>query len=72
MAIENDNGALTYWHSGINPGMQSLFVLCPQQNKAVVVLANSDNGLNFADKVAAEFLGINGEWEIFRADLNNK
>ena len=29
IAIEDENNSVTYWHSGINMGMQSLFVLYP-------------------------------------------
>lgn len=67
IAIESDaEGATTYWHSGINPGFQSLYVLCPEENKYVVVLTNSDNGLDFAIETASAFLGFEGTWQIKR------
>ncbi|MBR4025268.1 MAG: serine hydrolase, partial [Firmicutes bacterium] len=67
IAIESDaEGATTYWHSGINPGFQSLYVLCPEENKYVVVLTNSDNGLDFAIETASAFLGFKGTWQIKR------
>ncbi|MDE6620844.1 MAG: ATP-binding protein [Lachnospiraceae bacterium] len=62
-----DGGYLvTYWHSGINPGFQSLFVLYPLQDKYVLVLTNSDNGLSFAKETAKAFFGIDGYWDIKR------
>ena len=56
----------TYWHSGINPGAQSLFVLYPQQNKYVIILTNNDDGLNFAKEKAREFLNVEAVWDIKR------
>ena len=56
----------TYWHSGINPGAQSLFVLYPQQNKYVIILTNNDDGLNFAKEGAREFLNVDAVWDIKR------
>ena len=67
IAIESDGeGETTYWHSGINPGFQSLYVLYPEENKYIVVLTNSDNGLNFATETARTFLGFEGQWQIKR------
>lgn len=66
IAIEYESKGETYWHSGINPGFQSLFVLYPLQNKYVLVLTNSDNGLSFAKKIANAFLEIDGCWNIKR------
>lgn len=66
IAIEYESEGETYWHSGINPGFQSLFVLYPLQDKYVLVLTNSDNGLLFAKKIAKDFLEIDGYWEIAR------
>ena len=57
---------VTYWHSGINPGAQSLFVLYPEQNKYVIILTNNDDGLNFAKEKARAFLNYNGVWDIVR------
>lgn len=56
----------TYWHSGINPGFQSLYVLYPEENKYVVVMTNSDRGLDFAKYVARSFLGVTCDWDIKR------
>jgi CubicO group peptidase (beta-lactamase class C family) len=70
-AIEEADGVTTYWHSGINPGMQSLFVIAPQANKIVTVMTNSDNGIPFARAVAKDVLDIDGTWEIVRVDLTN-
>lgn len=67
IAIESTNEAeTTYWHSGINPGFQSLFVLYPEQNKYIVVLTNSDNGLEFSKETARSFIDVDGEWDIKR------
>jgi hypothetical protein len=45
-------------HSGINPGFQSLIVLYPEQNKYVIVLTNSDYGLELSKSVAKNLLEI--------------
>jgi len=66
IAIEYESKGETYWHSGINPGFQSLFVLYPLQDKYVLVLTNSDNGLSFAKETAKDFLEIDGCWDIKR------
>ena len=67
IAIESESdGTATYWHSGINPGFQSLYVLWPEENKYIAVLTNSDNGLDFAIETARVFLGLNGQWQIKR------
>lgn len=66
IAIEYESKGETYWHSGINPGFQSLFVLYPLQDKYVLVLTNSDNGLPFAKEAAKTFLEIDGYWDIKR------
>ena len=67
IAIEaSSKSGTTYWHSGINPGAQSLFVLYPEQNKYVVILTNNDDGLNFAKDKAHAFLNVDGEWDIKR------
>ena len=56
----------TYWHSGINPGFQSLYVLDPDANKYIVILTNSDRGLDYSKEMARSFLGIDGTWDIKR------
>ncbi len=66
IAIASENQGETYWHSGINPGFQSLFVLYPLQDKYVIILTNSDNGLEFSKEVAKDFLEIEGHWDIKR------
>ena len=67
IAVEsNEEDGTTYWHSGINPGFQSLYVLYPQENKYILVLTNSDNGLDFAIETARAFLGVDGVWQIKR------
>ncbi len=67
IAIEfTDESETTYWHSGINPGFQSLFVLYPEQNKYIVILTNSDRGLDFSKEMGRSLLDIDGEWNIKR------
>lgn len=66
IAIESGRKGETYWHSGINPGFQSLFVLYPLQDKYVIILTNSDKGLLFSKEIAKAFLKIDGYWDIKR------
>ena len=67
IAIENAGGTeTTYWHSGINPDFQSLFVLYPGEDKYAVILTNSDSGLDFSKELARRHLGVDGEWDIPR------
>lgn len=66
IAVERAEQGVTYWHSGINPGFQSLVVLLPERNSYIIVLTNSDNGLIFAKRVSAEFLNVDGVWDIKR------
>ena len=70
VAIEETNETTTYWHSGINPGMQSFFVVEPKSKTVVVVMTNSDNGLSFSKDVARNILEVEGLWEIERVDLS--
>ena len=67
IAIEyNGEADAMYWHSGINPGFHSLYVLYPKENKYIVILTNSDRGLDFSKEAAREYLGIDGIWDIKR------
>lgn len=66
IAIESESQGETYWHTGINPGFQSLFVLYPLQDKYIIVLTNSDDGLLFAKEAAKDFLEVDGRWDIPR------
>lgn len=66
IAIEAEQEGKTYWHSGINPGFQSLFALYPSQNRYIIILTNSDSGLLFAKETASAFLEVDGKWEIPR------
>ena len=66
IAIEAENTGETYWHSGINPGFQSLYVLYPSEGKYIVVVTNSDDGLQFSKDVSRSFLGVDGCWDIKR------
>ncbi len=71
IAIEKIGDETTYWHSGINPGFQSLVVLNPAKNSYIVILTNSDNGLNFSRQVARELLNLEGRWDIKLTELNS-
>lgn len=64
LAIEHADTEKTFWHSGINPGFQSLMVLHPESNRFIVVLTNSDKGLETCKDKARQFLGFNGQWNI--------
>jgi len=67
IAIEQSSGSgTTYWHSGINPGFQSLYVLYPEQDRFIVVVTNSDRGLDLAKEKARSFLSYDGVWDIKR------
>ncbi len=67
IAIERESqNRTTYWHSGINPGFQSLIVICLEQSKYAIVLTNSDNGLELSKSVAKKLLEIDGRWDIKR------
>ncbi|MCR5846639.1 MAG: serine hydrolase [Lachnospiraceae bacterium] len=55
-----------YWHSGINPGFQSLYVLYPEKDRFIAVMTNSDRGLDFSKEKARIFLGTDGVWDIKR------
>lgn len=66
LAIEVADGRTTYWHSGINPGMQCLFVMSPESNETIIIMTNSDDGLEFAKVIARDKLGIEGIWDIVR------
>ena len=66
VAIESENSGETYWHSGINPGFQSLYVLYPVEKKYVVIVTNSDNGLDFSKEKVKDFLNVDGIWDIKR------
>ncbi len=66
IAIESEDAGDTFWHSGINPGFQSLYVLYPAQEKFIVVVTNSDDGLEFSKDTARSFLDVDGCWDIKR------
>ena len=66
IAVEHEGSETTYWHSGINPGFQSLYVLNPEEDKYVIVLTNSDNGLDYSKDLARDYLGVEGVWDIKR------
>ncbi len=69
IASEKTGETITYWHSGINPGQQSIVIINPTNNSYVIVLTNSDNGYEFSKKLARLYLNIDGVWEIERVKL---
>jgi CubicO group peptidase (beta-lactamase class C family) len=69
IGIERIGNNITYWHSGINPGFQSLFVIIPEQNSYVIILTNSDRGLEFSKKITKELINLDGTWNIKRTVL---
>jgi CubicO group peptidase (beta-lactamase class C family) len=66
IGIDKKQKGVTYWHSGINPGSQSLVVIDVKNKNGIVILTNSDTGLDFAKEVARLTLNIDGEWNIKR------
>lgn len=62
LGIERENQRTCYWHSGINPGMQSLLVLEPERRAGMLILTNSDYGLEFAKAEINRVLGIQGDF----------
>ena len=70
IGIEQKSGRKTYWHSGINPGFQSLLVIDPIENKYAIILTSDDKGLSIAKSAAKDFLGIDGTWDIPRGRIN--
>jgi hypothetical protein len=70
IAIEKMDNKITYWHSGINPGFQSLIVLNPEEKSYVIIFTNSDNGLEFSKVIATKLLDMSGTWDIGRLNIN--
>lgn len=66
IGIETIKNTTYYWHSGINPGSQSIFVLDPKSKTYIIVLTNSDNGLKAGQFIINTLLSLNGKWEIPR------
>lgn len=54
-AIDPQNG--TAYHSGLTPGVETLAVLSPSNNRAVVILVNANSGFGFGEN-AALFRGV--------------
>jgi CubicO group peptidase (beta-lactamase class C family) len=53
------------WQNGMTPGFRSVMVIYPEHQWGVVVLTNSDDGLQVAYDVAARALGGKGHWSNF-------
>lgn len=74
---EQTGNVTSYWQWGSNPGFQSLLVLVPEQQTALVVLTNTGGfadvllgttgGYAMAKQVARRALGIPGRWDLYRA-----
>lgn len=69
--VSRNNDKKIAWHTGINFGMQSLVAINFEEKSAVVILTNSDSGLEFAKNISNEKLGVNCEYEIPRNTLTN-
>ena len=41
----------------------------PGQDRFVIILTNSDNGLDYAKETAREYLGVDGGWDITRGSV---
>jgi hypothetical protein len=67
---------MTYWQWGSNPGFQSLLVIEPRREEAIVVLTNRGTVIDLvsghgdygaAKQIARRALGINGRWDLYRS-----
>ena len=52
------------WHTGINTGATSLFVVDLENKKAVVCVTNGNNGIKAASELVAEYLGVDKNWDV--------
>ena len=74
IGIDTSDRAPSWWHWGSNPGYQSLMVMQPDLQRAVVVLTNSGGFADFvlparggyalARELTRDILGIEGHWSI--------
>ncbi len=65
VGIQHSDQGDALWQNGITPGFRSLMVIYPEYQWGVVVLTNSDDGLQVASDVAARALGGKARWSFF-------
>ncbi|MEA2000678.1 MAG: serine hydrolase domain-containing protein [Actinomycetota bacterium] len=65
IGIQHSDQGDALWQNGITPGFRSVMVIYPEHQWGVVVLTNSDDGLQVAYDVAARALGGKGHWSSF-------
>ena len=46
--------------------------MVPENNETIIIMTNSDNGLEFAKDIVKDKLGINGAWDIPRTKLSRR
>jgi CubicO group peptidase (beta-lactamase class C family) len=64
MGIQHSSEGDSVWHWGANTGFRSLMVIYPQHDIGVVVLTNSNDGLELARDIAHIALGGLNAWDI--------
>ena len=52
------------WHTGINTGATSLFVVDLTNKKAVICITNGNNGIEVGSKIVSEYMGIDKKWDV--------
>ncbi len=65
IGIQHSDQGDALWQNGITPGFRSVMVIYPEHQWGVVVLTNSDDGLQLAYDVAARALGGKAHWSSF-------
>ena len=65
IGIQHSDQGDALWQNGITPGYRSVMVVYPEYQWGVVVLTNSDDGLQVAYDVAARALGGKAYWSRF-------
>lgn len=65
IGIQHSDQGDALWQNGITPGFRSVMVIYPEHQWGVVVLTNSDDGLQVAYDVAARALGGKAHWSFF-------
>ncbi len=57
VGLETVDGRVRLWHWGDNPGFKAFFMLDPESGESLVLLTNSENGLETHKDVLRLFLG---------------
>lgn len=65
IGIQHSDQGDALWQNGMTPGFRSVMVIYPEHQWGVVVLTNSDSGLQAAYDVAARALGGKARWSSF-------